>query len=431
VLLDSRFDLVDKIKQTVFRDARYKGTDIGAATIFQDDVRISTTVTGSDGSRAIGTRVTQPVYEQVVGAGVPWVGHSDAVDHTYISVYEPIRNINDSIVGMLAVGLLEDPYADLQARTSLLFLGITLAGALLAITLSYFIARRVAGPVRQLVGASRELARGNLDVTVSEQSVGELAELAHAFNSMSSALHARDEKLKEFTKKKIMESERLAVIGQLAADVAHELNNPLQGIVTYAHLLMESPTSSTSKASVEKIANQANRCTKIIRGLLDFSRPRAPQKKLANINALLDESLSLVENQALFHNIDIVKEWDASIPEIVVDPSQIQQVCMNLIFNAAEAMNGSGRLHISTSINGHGMIEVAFTDSGHGIAPDNLERVFDPFFTTKEVGHGTGLGLAISYGIVREHDGTITVESRVGEGTTFTVRIPARTEEDV
>jgi len=428
VLLNRRYDLVDKIKRTVFHDAQYNGTEIGAATIFQDDYRISTNVLAEGGGRAIGTRLAQEVYDEVVRAGQPRVGRSQAASNAYISVYEPIRSIDGEIIGVLGVGTLEEPYADLQRRTTLLFLGITIVVALLAACLSYLISRRLTGPIKQLVAASSQVADGNLDAKVSVQSVTELAELAHAFNSMSSALHARDRKLKEYARRKIMESERLAVIGQLAADVAHELNNPLQGIVTYSHLLLENEnTRKSTCTSVEKIVTQANRCTRIIRGLLDFSRPRPPQKKLSSVNAVLAECLSLVENQAQFHNIEVVKDWNGSTPEVVIDPSQMQQVFINLLINAAEAMDGGGRLAISTWFDPiNQLVEIEFADTGHGIDAQNLERIFDPFFTTKEVGHGTGLGLAISYGIVREHDGTISVDSAVGKGSTFTVQLPVK-----
>lgn len=432
VLLNRRYQLVDKIKATVYRDAQYEGVNIGAATIFQDDLRVSTTIENADGSRALGTRVIAEVYDRVVREGETWMGRSTAAEHGYLAVYEPIRSIDGEIIGMLGVGILEEPYADLQRRTTLVFLAITFAGALLAVALSYVIAKKLSGPIEQLVAASRDLAAGNLDTQVSDQSVGEYAELAHAFNSMATALRVRDEKLKEFAKRKIMESERLAVIGQLAADVAHELNNPLQGIVAYSHLLLEKAPSDSARRSVEKIVTQADRCTQIIRSLLDFSRPKTPQKKPANVNAVLEECVSLVENQAQFHDIAVEKHWGPDLPDIVIDHSQMQQVFINMLINAAEAMDAGGKLMISTWFDPiNQIIEVEFADTGRGIDEQNLERLFDPFFTTKEVGHGTGLGLAISYSIVREHEGTISVDSEPGKGTTFTVQLPARTVQDV
>lgn len=431
VLLNRNFQIVDKIKQTVFQNVVYKGKDIGTATIFLDDLRVSTNVKNEDGSRAIGTRAAEDVYNLVVKEGKPWVGRAYVVNNWYITAYEPIRDINNKIIGILYVGILEEKYVDIKSRTTLVFLAITLMGALVSMALSYFIARKISGSVKKLAIASREIAHGNLDAKVEIKSNDELRELADTFNLMASALKKRDEQLKDFARKKIMESERLAIVGQLAADVAHEINNPLQGIVAYSHLLLEKmPSEDSKRESIQKIVTQANRCTEIIRGLLDFSRQRKPQKRSSDVNSILQECVSLVENQALFHNIQVTKDFKENLPRIVIDPSQMQQVFMNIIINAAEAMDGNGQLTLATRLEPvEECIEVEFTDTGHGISEDNSERIFDPFFTTKEVGHGTGLGLAISYGIVKEHKGTISVESEVGKGTTFVVRLPVTAEE--
>jgi two-component system, NtrC family, sensor kinase len=426
VLVNRNFEIVDKIKQTVFQDAKYAGKDIGTATIFQDDVRISTNVTNADGSRALGTRVAEEVYHQVVEEGVPWIGRAYVVNNWYITAYEPIRDIHQAIVGILYVGILEQKYVDSERRTIVIYLVITFVGALVSVGLSYVIANRISESIRTLAAASQELTHGNLEARAEVVTNDELRELADSFNSMASALKKRDEQLKEFTRKKIIESERLAIIGQLAAGVAHELNNPLQGIVIYACLLLEkTPEGSPGRESMQKIVTQANRCTQIIRGLLDFSRPQLPQKKLSNVAAILQQCVALVEDQALFHNITLVWRLAESLPQVVVDPAQVQQVFMNMLINAAEAMEGVGRLTLTTRYAaGDGFVEIEFADTGHGISPENMERIFDPFFTTKEIGHGTGLGLAISYGFIKEHHGTISVESDLGGGTTFTVRLP-------
>jgi len=432
-LLNRNFEIVDKIKQTVFEDVKYKDQDVGTATIFQDDVRISTNVENEDGSRAIRTRVTEEVYDQVVINGKPWIGRAYVVNNWYITAYEPIRDVYDRIIGILYVGVLEQKYLDIKRQTIISFLAITLAGALVSLIMSYFIAHGISTPINKLVSASKEVAEGNLNANVEIKSNDEFGELAESFNAMAMALKERDKKLKDFTKRKIVESERLALIGQLSANVAHELNNPLQGIVTYSHLLLEKmPNENSNRDSVQKIVTQANRCKDIIRGLLDFSRQRKPDKTLCDVNVVLNDCVSLLENQALFHNIKIINDFEASLPMAVIDPSQIERVFMNLIINAAEAMNGSGQLTSSTRFDPfENFIEVKFIDTGQGITKDDLARIFDPFFTTKEVGHGTGLGLAISYGIVKEHGGTISVESKVSKGTTFSVRLPVRVEERV
>ena len=428
VLLNRNFEIVDKVKQTVYQDVQYKGQDIGTATIFQDDVRISTNVKNKDGSRAIGTRVTEEVYNQVVLEGKPWIGRAYVVNNWYITAYEPIRDVYDNIIGILYVGVLEQKYLDIRNQTIITFMGITLAGALVSLIVSYFIARNFVIPINKLVSASQEVAQGNLDARVEIKTNDEIQYLAESFNTMASALKKRDEQLKNFATQKIMESERLALIGQLSANVAHELNNPLQGIVTYSHLLLEDMTCNDSTTdSVEKIVVQANRCRDIIRGLLDFSRQRKPDKTLCNINNVINQCTSFLENQALFHNIEIIKDLQEDIPMIVIDPSQIERVFINLIINAAEAMEGNGQLKLSTQYEPFdNVVVVKVSDTGQGISEENIDKIFDPFFTTKDVGHGTGLGLAISYGIIKGHKGTISVKSEVGKGTTFTVKLPVK-----
>jgi two-component system NtrC family sensor kinase len=231
--------MVDQIKATLFEGAEYEGRDIGTSTLFLDDVRIATNVVDDAGQRATGTRVSEEVYNQVVLAGERWVGRAYVVNDWYIAAYDPLRDDEGTVVGMLYVGTLEQPYADLRLRTSVLFLAITLIAVLAAIAVSYVFSRRLSTPVRALVAASRRVAAGDLEAQVPVTSSDEIGELASSFNSMAAALKTRDDQLKEYTRRKVMESERLAVVGQLAADVAHELNNPLQGIVTYSHLLLE------------------------------------------------------------------------------------------------------------------------------------------------------------------------------------------------
>ncbi len=426
VLLNRDYRIVDSVKQTVFQGVVYKGKDIGTSTIFQDDVRISTNVYAKDGARAIGTRIAEDVYEQVVVNGQQYVGRAYVVNNWYISAYEPIRDYGGDIIGILYVGILEQKYTDIKNQTMQIFLVITFAGAVLSIMIALYISRRISTSVGSLAKASKQLAGGDLDTKVERASNDEFGDLAETFNFMADALRERDEKLKEYAKKKIMESERLALIGQLSANVAHELNNPLQGIVTYSHLLLEDETcDKETRANVQKIAVQANRCRDIIRGLLDFSRQKKPDKTLYSVNNLLRGCVSLVDRQTMFHNIKIVMNLDENDPLVIIDPSQVERVFLNLIINAADAMDEGGQLTLTTGQDrARKCVEIKVQDTGHGISEENIEKIFDPFFTTKETGHGVGLGLAISYGIVKEHNGAINVESAPDKGTTFTVSFP-------
>jgi two-component system NtrC family sensor kinase len=227
-----------------------------------------------------------------------------------------------------------------------------------------------------------------------------------------------------------MKSERLATLGQLAAGVAHEINNPLGAILMYSHLsLEEMDKDDPRRKNLEKVTAEATRCKNIVRGLLDFARQSEPNVQEADANEILRRTLSLLQNQAQFHNITITTTLRDSLPKAMMDSSQIQQVFTNIILNAAEAIEGQGEVKITTRTVEDGQsIEIEFTDTGCGIPQENLEKIFDPFFTTKEVGRGTGLGLAVSYGIIARHKGSIEVKSSPSKGTTFIIRLPLKTD---
>ncbi len=226
----------------------------------------------------------------------------------------------------------------------------------------------------------------------------------------------------------IARQQRLASVGQLAAGVAHEINNPLGAILTFASLIAERlPSDSPDRSDVEEIVTQAVRCRDIVTELLAFSRHRQAHLADADINDVLIRTLSLLEKQSLFQDITITRKFHLDMPATVMDESQIQQVCTNIILNAVDAMNHHGLLVIETGRDEEEKhVFVRITDTGCGIPSENREAVFDPFFTTKEPGRGTGLGLAVAYRIVQEHGGRIGMESEVGKGASFTVFLPIR-----
>lgn len=425
-LLNRNYVIVDRVKETVYKGIKYKGKDIGTATIFQGDLRISTNVERQDGSRAIGTRVSQEVYEQVLVKGLPWIDRAFVVNNWYISAYEPIMNIKGDIIGVLYVGILEEKFIDMRERTIAIFLGITCVGMLIALVVSSFLANGVLKPIKDLVFASHEWGKGNLDYRVASRGKDEIAELGETFNRMASSLKDRDDRLREYTSQQIMKSERLATLGQLAAGVAHEVNNPLGAVLMYTHLALEDlENKDILRSNLQKTITEASRCRDIVKGLLDFARQTEPKVELSDVNGSLERTLSVVENQALFQNVRITKVFGSSLPKVMMDVGQMQQVFTNIVLNSAEAIEEKGELTIVTRIaedNEH--IQIEFTDTGCGIPPENQERIFDPFFTTKEVGHGTGLGLAISHGIIAKHRGTIEVKSEPDKGTTFIISLP-------
>jgi PAS domain S-box-containing protein len=234
------------------------------------------------------------------------------------------------------------------------------------------------------------------------------------------------EKRLQETHLQLVSSEKMASLGKLAAGIAHEINNPLGGILIYSSLMMEDlPEEDSRRGDLVRIVQEAGRCKEIVKSLLEFARQTEPKMEPTDINRAINDGLFFLVNQALFHNIHIVKKLDAFLPFVQGNASQLKQVFMNIIVNAAEAMHGTGTLTITTApAPDRKTIFVEFTDTGEGIPEENFSRIFDPFFTTKEVGKGTGLGLATSYGIIEDHGGKISVKSKVGEGTTFTIELP-------
>jgi two-component system NtrC family sensor kinase len=431
VLLNRNYEIVDKVKEIVYKGDKYKGKDIGTSTIFQWDLRVSTNVEREDGTRAIGTRVSKAVYEQVLEKGLSWTDRAFVVNNWYITAYEPIRDINDRIIGILYVGILEEKFTDMRKRTVALFLGVTLSALVVAFVVSNFLAGGVTGPVKHLVSASNQWSDGNLDYRVKIKSNDELGDLGETFNLMASSLRERDDKIKEYTERQIMKSDRLATIGHLAAGVAHEINNPLGAVMMYVHLALEDlDAKELLRNNLEKAAREVSRCKNIVKGLLDFAHQTEPRFEEGDINEVLEHTLMFVENQAPFQNVKIVKHVSPSMSKVIMDTGQIQQVFTNIVINAAEAMEAGGELTVTTRMSPDGeSAEIKFTDTGCGIPSENLDKIFDPFFTTKEIGRGTGLGLSVSYGIITRHKGIIKVQSRIGCGTTFTIILPVKRKE--
>jgi len=234
----------------------------------------------------------------------------------------------------------------------------------------------------------------------------------------------------EQTQKQLIQSEKLASMGRLAASVAHEINNPLAGVMNYIKLMQRKIEKKTlGKKEIEKfdhyldvVEREISRCANIVSNLLDFARQREPAFREIDINSVINEALTIVSKQIFLKKIRVEKSLKP-LPLTFADFSQLQQAFINLIINALEAMKEGGVLRIETSfIPSDKIIEIKFTDTGVGIPEENIPRIFEPFFTTKE--KGTGLGLSVVYGIITRHKGEIKVSSVLGVGTTFTIRLP-------
>jgi two-component system NtrC family sensor kinase len=431
VLLNRSTNIVDTVRDTVFQQEIYKGRSIGTATIFQKDLRISTNVLTPDGKRAIGTRVSQEVKERVLDRGERWTDRAFVVSDWYITAYEPIEDIFGERIGMLYVGVLEAKYADMRKNAFSVLVLIIVASMALAILLGYFLEKKIMGPVHQLIMASQEVSKGNLSPKIGQVSKDELGVLQQTFTDMITSIKERDELRNAAAEDRLLQSEKQASMGRLAAGVAHEINNPLTGVLTFTRILLRNKDIGEKNLSyLQKIAESTVRVKNIVKGLLDFSRQTALDREPTEINRLIRGVISAMENQALIKGVTIQFNAGEDLPVLTMDRNQIQSVVINLIINALDAMEQGGTIVMSTGISlsasdtGKRGVEIAVTDNGCGIPPEDLDKLFEPFFTTKEVGKGTGLGLAVSYGIVQRHGGTIRVQSEVGRGSTFTVWLP-------
>lgn len=326
---------------------------------------------------------------------------------------------------------------------------VFLTTILLASLVTFFLFRYfISGPVNSLVVGTERIARGDLSHEVKVATNDELGLLADSFNTMVRELQRSHAELERYsrtledrvaerthdlsdaydklrsTEEQLIQSAKLASLGVLAGGVAHEINNPLTGVLGYAQLLLATiDVQDPHRADLEEIERSAMRCKAIIDNLLRFSRQQKFAFEVVDIDQVIEDTLVLVGNQLQRNNVRIVKDVAPGTPSIHGNSQQLQQVFINIMHNAFDAMPEGGELTISTRVD-NGRVAVSFKDTGTGIPADIIDKIFDPFVTTKPPGKGTGLGLSVSYGIVQKHNGEIRVKSGPGSGSTFTVIIP-------
>jgi two-component system NtrC family sensor kinase len=326
---------------------------------------------------------------------------------------------------------------------------------LISLFIFFFTRRFLSRPIEALIAGTKTISHMELDEPLNiVGSSEELDELARSFEVMRERLRMALAEINQFTQKletkveertqqlkaaqkKLVQSDRLASLGQLAASVAHEINNPISGVLNLSMLMQrmlgEEGVPPTRLGEFRKYLSQVvaetSRVGRIVSDLLAFSRRGKPQRAPADLNRIVRMTLSLVQHKLKLSNVQVESELREDLPAVPCDPSQIQQVVLNLVLNAAEATQSKGtdkrqgRVSISSTV-ADGMVLLTISDNGEGIPPENLAKIFDPFFTTKSEGKGVGLGLAVSYGIIQAHGGDIEVRSKVGEGATFVVSLP-------
>jgi two-component system, NtrC family, sensor kinase len=309
---------------------------------------------------------------------------------------------------------------------------LSLAGVVVsALVVSWFV-RRATRPLRQLSETAEAVGRGDFSRRVERFSNDECGELADAFNRMTTSLQSSRAELERAlqqvrtTQEQLIQSEKLSAVGQFVAGVAHELNNPLTAVVGYSELLQSMSSDEKMRENLDRISRSALRCHKIVHSLLSFARQHAPERKLVQLHAVVDEVLEIMAYDLRTSNVRIVREFASTLPPIMADGHQLQQVFVNILGNARQAIQPvqrEGRIVIRTRQAGDKVL-IEFQDNGPGIKTEHLARIFDPFFTTKPVGKGTGLGLSLCYGLIREHGGDISARSEPGEGATFAIELP-------
>jgi two-component system, NtrC family, sensor kinase len=391
--------------------------------------------------------------------------YAQADQHRRLAVVTPIYNERScsqaachahpqemKVLGVLDVGLsLEAVDAEISAFKVRVLVRAAIEVALISLVLMFIIQRFVAHPIGKLIEGTRAVSQMELDKPLNIlHSSEELDDLAQSFDRMREQLQKAVAENNEFTQRleikvaertrqlsaahqKLLQSDRLASLGQLSASVAHEINNPISGVLNLTMLMQRMLKEDGVPANrldefrkyLGQVIAETSRVGRIVSDLLAFSRRSKPHRAPADLNQIVRTTLSVVAHKMKLNNVSVETRLAEGLPQVPCDQSQMQQVVLNLVLNAAEASQPKkgGHVLVSTQAASESVV-MKVSDDGEGIQPENLSRIFDPFFTTKPEGKGVGLGLAVSFGIIQAHGGDIEVESKVGAGTTFTIILP-------
>jgi two-component system NtrC family sensor kinase len=454
ILLNRNLDFIDTINTLVYQRKNTAEDPRGTATLFLEDVRISTNVRLFENVRALGTRVSAEVRRAVLDQGQTWLDRAFVVNDWYISGYLPIYDSFDQRIGMLYVGFLEEPFR-LVKRDAIAMMWIAFIGVLIVfIPVFLRLAGGIFSPLERMTKTMRRVETGDLTARNNlNQSGGEIAEVSHHLDHLLDQVQERDKQLRDWaddlnvrveertaqlqeanrkletTYKQLVMSEKLASIGEITAGVAHEINNPvavIQGNVDVVRLTLGEQAEPV-KTELDLIDRQIMRIGGIVGKLLQFARPSDYGKfeEHVNLRDVTQDSLGLVDHVYASNDIDVKLDF-TNVPDVKINPSELQQVIINLIINAVQAMDGKGILTIQSHVlerDGKNGVCLAFHDSGPGISEDTINTIFDPFFTTKRA-KGTGLGLSISQTIIQTAGGIITADNHPRGGALMSIWLP-------
>ncbi|AWM05782.1 sensor histidine kinase [Bradyrhizobium symbiodeficiens] len=456
-LLNQNLEFIDTINDLVYRAASLPEGSQGTATLFLDDVRISTNVRLFEGRRALGTRVSAAVRSAVLGEGHTWLDSAFVVNDWYISAYEPLVDSYGKRVGMLYVGFLEKPFSEAKYQTLAIIIAAFIA--ITAATVPIFLrwATSIFMPLERVTATIGEVERGNLSARTKMPVLGdEIGRVAVHLDNLLDQIQERDRQLREWneelnvrvlertrdlehanlkleaTTKQLIMSEKLAAIGEITAGVAHEINNPIAVMQGNLDVVRSVFGADADKAKVEfrLLDEQIHRISQIVTKLLQFARPEeyAGYVERHAPASVISDCLPLVQHLLNKTEIAVVRD-DRASRLVLMNRNELQQVLVNLIVNAIHAMPDGGTLTLRSfdaDRDGHQGVAIEVTDTGIGMSTEVIEKIFDPFYTTKRR-QGTGLGLSISQTLIKRQGGQITAESSVGSGSTFTMWLPEAT----
>lgn len=453
-LLNHNLDFIDTINDLIYSNQATDTGQAGTATLFLEDVRISTNVRLFENVRALGTRVSEAVYQTVLDNGETWLDRAFVVNDWYISGYLPIQDSQKNRIGMLYVGFLEEPFVAIRTKTYLSFLTAFLIVIALSIPFFLWIARGVFSPLEKMNRTMRHVEKGDLNARIRHiHSKDEIAEVASHLNDLLDQIQDRDKELHDWantlnvrvdkrtaelretntkleeTHKQLVMSEKLATIGEITAGVAHEINNPVAVIQGSADVMrMElGEYAKQYTTELDLIDAQVHRINSIVGKLLLFAKPNdfSGLSESLNVTDVLEDSLVLVHPSLMKLDIVVTRDFKSTTLVSMIR-GELQQILVNLLVNAIQAMPDGGTLLLSIrdiQRNAQTGVEVCISDSGKGIEQSIIDQIFDPFFTTKK-SEGTGLGLSISQSLIQQIGGVISVKSQIGEGSQFFVWIP-------
>ena len=424
VLLNRNYSIVDKVKDIVYQGLKYKGKDVGTVTIFQGDLRISTNVADADGQRAIGTRVSEEVHNQVLGSGKAWTDSAFVVNDWYKTAYEPIKDIDGQIIGMLYVGILEQPFNDITRNTMLMFLAIIAVVTMLAVIVSFVIAGRISRPLTNVLNATERLSAGELGAVVNTKTVvTELNTLAESFNEMSVKLNEREKHLKNLNKNYL----------DLIGFVSHELKGVLASIVMNVCSVRDRVLGEINlkqQKALERTIQSLDYLTTTVKKFLNLGKIEKGELETKKMTVeikqdVFDVVINSISTIAARKNMTISNKIDAKL-KVNTDPGLMQIVASNLIVNAIKYGLEYGNIILSSS-KCDGNIEIEIYNDSVPISQQEKGKLFKRFsrldnFATKNV-KGTGLGLFITQQIIEKHGGKIWVEPKE-KGNSFIFQLP-------